>query len=130
MMLVDVRKSRGLTGKGAETLLDEVGVTVNKNLVPFDELPPQEASGIRLGTPACTSRGMGRAEMEQIAGIIDVALSNARDRVLHRRLREETLDLCDRFPIYAGLLRRLYEQDRGAYEVEKQEASSAQQELL
>ena len=117
MMLVDVRKSRGLTGREASDILDEVGITINKNLIPFDDLPPAQASGIRIGTPACTTRGMGPTEMEQIASIIDRALSNPQDRLLHRRLRDETLDLCDRFPIYAGLLRRLYEQDRGAYEL-------------
>lgn len=116
MLVVDVRKSRGLTGKEAEVLLDEIGVTVNKNLVPYDELPPHQASGVRIGTPACTTRGMGDAEMRAIAAIIDRALSNPADKALHSSLRDETLDLCDRFPIYSGLLRRLYEQDRGAYE--------------
>ncbi len=130
MILVDTRQSRGLSGQEAEVLLEEVGITVNRNLIPYDELPPRQASGVRIGTPACTSRGMGPTEMEQIAGIIDSALSNPADRVLHKRLRDETLDLADRFPIYAGLLRRLYEQDHGAYGVPKREASPAQQSLL
>jgi len=117
LMVVDVKKSRDLTGAEASDILDEVGITVNKNLIPFDELPPTKASGFRIGTPAVTTRGMGRSEMEQIADIIDRALSNPADRMLHKRLRDETLDLTDRFPIYAGLLRRLYEQDRGAYEL-------------
>ena len=115
MIVIDVKKSRGLTGAEASDVLDEVGITVNKNLIPFDELPPTKGSGVRIGTPAVTTRGMGGSEMEQIAGIIDRALSNPTDRVLLKRLRDETLDLTDRFPIYAGLLRRLYEQDRGAY---------------
>ena len=130
MTLVDTKKSRGLTGKEAEALLENVGVTVNKNLIPYDELPPAKASGIRIGTPACTSRGMGSAEMEQVANIVDQALSNPGDRMLHRRLRDETLDLCDRFPIYAGLLRRLYEQDHGAYGDEKRGPDTEQQRLL
>ena len=117
MMVLDVMKSRNLTGAEASNILDEVGITVNKNLIPFDELPPVKASGVRIGTPAVTTRGMGRSEMEQIAGIIDRALSHPADRMLHKRLRDETFDLTDRFPIYAGLLRRLYEQDRGAYEL-------------
>jgi glycine hydroxymethyltransferase len=119
MVLVDVKKSKNLTGQEAGDILDEVGITINKNLIPFDTLPPKQASGIRIGTPACTTRRMGPSEMEQIANIVDAALSNPEDRVMHRRLRDETLDMCDRFPIYAGLLRRLYEQDRGAYEVDK-----------
>lgn len=117
MMLVDVKKSRGLTGREATDVLDEAGITVNKNLVPYDELPPTQASGVRIGTPALTTRGMGGDEMEQIAGIMDRALSNPRDRKLRAQLREESLALSDRFPVYAGLLRRLYEQDRGAYEL-------------
>jgi len=117
MVLVDIAKSRGLTGMKATSILDDIGVTVNKNPIPFDNPSPSKWAGIRLGTPAVTTRGMGRSEMEQIAGIIDRALSNPADRILHKRLRDETLDLTDRFPIYAGLLRRLYEQDRGAYEL-------------
>jgi len=119
MVLLDTLSSHKITGDRASKLLDEVGITVNKNLIPFDELPPNKTSGIRIGTPAMTTRRMGQSEMEQIANIIDAALSNPDDRVLLRRLREETLDMCDRFPIYAGLLRRLYEQDRGAYEIDR-----------
>jgi glycine hydroxymethyltransferase len=117
LLVIDTMKSRDLTGAEASNILDEVGITVNKNLIPFDELPPTKASGVRIGTPAVTTRGMRGSEMEQVAGIIDRALSNPTDRMLHKRLRDETLDLTDRFPIYAGLLRRLYEQDRGAYEL-------------
>ncbi len=117
LIVIDTMKSRDLTGAEASNILDEVGITVNKNLIPFDELPPTKASGVRIGTPAVTTRGMRDSEMEQIAGIVDRALSNPTDRMLHKRLRDETLDLTDRFPIYAGLLRRLYEQDRGAYEL-------------
>jgi glycine hydroxymethyltransferase len=131
MMLVDVQKSRGLTGTQATLVLDEVGITINKNPIPFDEPSPARWKGVRLGTPACTTRGMGPEEMKQMAGIIDRALSNPGDRVLHKRLRDESLDLCDRFPIYAGLLRRLYEQDHGAYDVaETGGAGPAQQSLL
>ncbi len=115
MVLVDVKASRSLSGPDATAVLDEVGVTVNKTPIPFDEPSPAAWAGIRLGSPALTTRGMAEAEMSTIAGIIDQALSNPTDRELHKRLRDESLDLCDRFPIYAGLLRRLYEQDKGAY---------------
>jgi glycine/serine hydroxymethyltransferase len=68
-MLVDVYK-RGIMGRDAEACLEKAGITVNKNAIPFDELPPLKASGIRIGTPALTSRGMKEAEMEQIGGWI------------------------------------------------------------
>jgi len=116
LMLVDLR-SRKVTGKQASQVLDEVGITVNKNLLPNDPLPATETSGVRIGSPALTTRGLREPEMERIAHFIDQALSNPYDRHMHRRLREETLDMCDAFPIYAGLLRRLQEQDRGAYDV-------------
>ncbi|MBI3828273.1 MAG: serine hydroxymethyltransferase [Planctomycetes bacterium] len=116
LMLVDLR-SRNITGKLASQILDDVGITVNKNLIPNDPLPATETSGVRIGSPALTTRGLKEPEMERIATIIDSALSNPYDRNIHRRLREETLDLCDAFPIYAGILRRLNEQDRGAYDV-------------
>jgi len=116
LMLVDLR-SRKVTVKQASQVLDEVGITVNKNLIPNDPLPATETSGVRIGSPALTTRGLREPEMERIAHIIDQALSNPYDRHIHRRLREETLDMCDAFPIYAGILRRLQEQDRGAYDV-------------
>ena len=68
-MLVDVTPL-GVTGKEAEQLLDEVGITVNKNAIPFDPLPPNTASGIRVGTPATTTRGFGRPEMRQVGELI------------------------------------------------------------
>ena len=73
LMLVDV-KAKGMTGKDAEHILDSVGITVNKNTIPFDTEKPFVTSGIRLGTPALTTRGMGKAEMKKIASIIDIAL--------------------------------------------------------
>ena len=80
--------------------------------------PPAETGGIRLGTPAVTTRGMGPEEMDLIAELIDRVLSSPDDRRVRKYVREQTLDLCDTFPIYSGLLRRLYEQDRDAYEVD------------
>ncbi|NLJ24875.1 MAG: serine hydroxymethyltransferase [Firmicutes bacterium] len=99
LMLVDVR-GLGLTGKVAEEALDAVGITVNKNTIPFDPESPFITSGIRLGSPAVTTRGMGKAEMEEIADIIYQVLSNSTvDKVLDEaRQRRQTL--CERFPIY------------------------------
>ena len=78
-MLVDVTPL-GVTGKEAEHLLDEVGITVNKNAIPFDPLPPNTASGIRVGSPAVTTRGFGAAEMRRVGELIVRTLSRPRGR--------------------------------------------------
>ena len=103
LMLVDVKSSRGLTGKQAETLLDEVGITVNKNTIPFDMEKPAVCSGLRLGTPAVTTRGMKEAEMEEIADIIDRVLSHPADEAVHQEARERVARLCAAFPLYGGV---------------------------
>lgn len=103
LLLVDV-KSKGLTGKEAETLLDEVGITVNKNLIPFDEEKPMVTSGIRLGTPALTTRGMGEEEMEEIGDIIASVLLHPDDEGVKKQARERVSKLCQRFPLYEGML--------------------------
>jgi glycine hydroxymethyltransferase len=97
-MLIDVM-SLGVSGKDAEHLLDEIGITVNKNQIPFDRQPANTSSGIRVGTPAVTSRGMGPAEMDEIGEIIVDALE-ARDRPdALARLASRVTDICDRFPV-------------------------------
>lgn len=96
LVLVDVRP-HGLTGAQAERLLEEVGVTVNKNAIPFDPHKPTVTSGIRLGTPAVTTRGMGPAEMVEIAEIIAQAL---KERTPQGRARDAVRRLCERFPLY------------------------------
>jgi glycine hydroxymethyltransferase len=116
LMLVDLR-SRKLTGKQASTILEEVGITVNKNLIPNDPLPPTETSGIRIGSPALTTRGYKEPEMEKIVDVMDRSLSNPYDHELHRKLRKETMELCDAFPIYVGMQRSLHETGEGAYVV-------------
>lgn len=116
LMLVDLR-SRKLTGKQASTILEEVGITVNKNLIPNDPLPATETSGIRIGSPALTTRGFKEPEMEKIVDVMDRSLSNPYDHELHRRLRKETMELCDAFPIYVGLRSALRETGEGAYVV-------------
>jgi glycine hydroxymethyltransferase len=99
LMLVDLT-GKGITGKEAEEALDRAGITLNKNSVPFDERPPAVTSGIRLGTPCVTTRGMGGAEMAEIADIIDAVIQNSRDDAELGALRERVLALCSGFPIY------------------------------
>jgi glycine hydroxymethyltransferase len=98
LMLVDVTPL-GVTGKEAEALLDEVGITVNKNAIPFDALPPNTASGIRLGTPATTTRGFGTTEMRAIARIITDAIARRDDPAALARLRAEAGEIAGRFPV-------------------------------
>lgn len=94
--------NRGITGKEAESRLDAVGVTVNKNTVPFETTSPFVTSGIRIGTPAATTRGFKEAEMEAISGIMDVALSdNYQTNV--EQLRKKVYDLCSQKPLYPAL---------------------------
>lgn len=96
LVLLDVR-SKNLTGKKAEALLDEVGVATNKNTIPFDPESPFTTSGIRLGTPAVTTRGMKEEEMKEIAEIITLALDESIDREV---IQEKVSKLCERFPLY------------------------------
>ncbi|NCO41997.1 MAG: serine hydroxymethyltransferase [Armatimonadetes bacterium CG_4_10_14_3_um_filter_66_18] len=100
LMLVNLN-NRNLTGKEAETRLGEVEITVNKNMVPFDERSPMVTSGMRIGTPAVSTRGMAPAEMAQIAEIIDQALSDRYDDRVRQELRTRVRALCDRFPLYS-----------------------------
>jgi glycine hydroxymethyltransferase len=98
LMLVDVTPL-GVTGAEAEHLLDEIGITVNKNGIPFDPLPPNTASGIRLGTPATTSRGFGEDEMGAVGRIIIEAIRTRDDPAAHRRLAAEVAEIVARFPV-------------------------------
>lgn len=102
LILVDVR-SRGLSGKEAEDVLSKVDITVNKNQIPFDGLPPVTSSGIRLGTPAATSRGMDAADMAEVARIICEALEARGDARHLERLRERVGGLCRKRPLYPEL---------------------------
>src|SRR5438093_4595027 len=99
LMLVDVF-SQGATGKAAEAALDKAGITVNKNAIPFDQNPPMVASGIRIGTPAVTTRGMREAEMELIGELITRALKARDDDRALAMVRSEVETLCRRFPLY------------------------------
>ncbi|WP_206811219.1 serine hydroxymethyltransferase [Paradesulfitobacterium ferrireducens] len=102
LMLVDVRP-KDLTGKDAEHILDEVGITVNKNTIPFDTASPFVTSGIRIGTPAATSRGMNPAAMEGIAEAIDMALTAQDEPDKLAKAREIVNALCREFPLYPNL---------------------------
>jgi glycine hydroxymethyltransferase len=99
LVLVDVF-SKGITGKAAEAALGQAGITVNKNAIPFDQNPPMVASGIRIGTPAMTTRGMGEAEMDTIADLIARALGGAADPRVLDGVRTEVEQLCRKFPLY------------------------------
>ena len=99
LMLVDVF-SRGITGKVAEAALGKAGITVNKNAIPFDQNPPMTASGIRVGTPAVTTRGMREAEMEIIGELIARALQTPDDETSLAMVREDVEALCRKFPLY------------------------------
>jgi glycine hydroxymethyltransferase len=98
LMLVDVTPL-GVTGKEAEASLDAIGITVNKNAIPYDRHPPNIASGIRLGTPAVTSRGFGTAEMEQLGHLIARAIATREDAGEQARLAGEVAAIADRFPV-------------------------------
>ena len=91
--------SGGVTGKEAEHLLDEIGITVNKNGIPYDPLPPNTASGIRLGTPATTSRGFGEGEMRSVGRIIIEAIRSREDESVQRRLAGEVAEIVARFHV-------------------------------
>ena len=101
LMLVDLTGT-GVTGKEAEEALDKAGVTVNKNAIPYDSKPPAITSGIRLGTPCVTTRGMGASEMEEIADIISGVVKNIQDASLAARMNKRVQALCTKFPIYAS----------------------------
>ncbi|MFL5681847.1 MAG: serine hydroxymethyltransferase [Chloroflexota bacterium] len=98
LLLVDVTPL-GVTGKEAEHLLDEIGITVNKNAIPFDTLPPNTASGIRIGTPATTSRGFGPDEMRAVARLIVEAIRRRDEPATHARLAGEVNEIVNRFPV-------------------------------
>jgi glycine hydroxymethyltransferase len=104
LVLVDLRPKR-LTGKVAETALEKAGITVNKNAIPFDPEKPAVTSGIRIGTPAVTTRGMREEEMRLIGQLIAEVLQDVTDETRQRRVRDKVRELCQQFPLYAERLR-------------------------
>ena len=103
LVLLDLRGS-GVTGKEGEAALASAGITTNKNAIPFDPLPPSVASGIRIGTPGITTRGMKEDEVRQIGELISKVLLNYDNEALLETCKKEVNDLCVRFPIYTNLL--------------------------
>jgi glycine hydroxymethyltransferase len=103
LFMIDVAASAGLTGKVAEKALEAAGITVNKNTIPYDQNPPLVASGIRIGTPAVTSRGMKETEMELIADLIEPVLKKPEDEQVRDEVRRRVETLCAHFPLYDAL---------------------------
>lgn len=99
VFLVDVA-AKGLTGKVAEKALQSADITVNKNTIPYDENPPLVASGIRVGTPATTTRGMGEPEMDIIGDLIAAVLSSPEDESVIENVRSRVHELCGQYPLY------------------------------
>jgi len=102
LMLVDL-KEKGITGADASNILEEVNITVNKNLIPFDLKSPAVTSGIRIGTPAVTTRGMKEFQMRQIAGFINAAIEGSDDVLKLKDIKQQVLQLTKRFPLYPEL---------------------------
>lgn len=103
LFLVDLLSSKGITGMEAQEALERSGIMVNKNLIPFDTKSPNVASGIRIGTPAITTRGMKENEMELICDLIDRALKEIDNESLHLEIKEEVKTLCKKFPFYSRI---------------------------
>ena len=98
-MLIDLTK-KNVSGKKAEFELEKVGITTNKNMIPYDERSPLVTSGIRLGTPSLTSRGMGTDEMKIVARLIDEILKNIGNDYKYEKVKNEIAELCNSFPLY------------------------------
>lgn len=99
LLLLDIKSKWNITGKDAENILDSVNITVNKNTIPFDKEKPFLASGIRIGTPALTTRGMKEKEMIEIAHIIDQALNNNQNQEVLSSLKNKVIELCNKYPL-------------------------------
>jgi glycine hydroxymethyltransferase len=102
LVLIDL-SNKNITGKLAENRLEKAGITTNKNMVPFDEKSPMITSGIRIGTPAITTRGMETKEMKQIAAFIDIVLKNIDDDSIITKVRSSVVELCSSFKLYPNL---------------------------
>ena len=101
----EIPHPRNLTGKVAEKALDAAGITVNKNAIPFDPNPPMVTSGLRIGTPAVTTRGMGEAEMKTIADLIAEVLAAPEDASIQARVKVKVKELTSAFPLYESAIR-------------------------
>ncbi len=108
LFLVDLT-NKNVTGRDAAATLDRAGITVNKNLIPFDKTSPFVTSGVRIGTPAVTTRGMKESEMAVIAELIDRVVTNLSDESVISDVKNQVLKLVKKFPLYDGLVKRLEE---------------------
>ncbi|MEM7819312.1 MAG: serine hydroxymethyltransferase [Candidatus Aenigmatarchaeota archaeon] len=99
LILVDMT-NKGLTGKETESILEEVNIYVNKNMIPFDTRKPSDPSGIRLGTPTLTTRGMKESEMKFVGELINKAIENKDNNIVKEKIRKDVLELCNKFPFY------------------------------
>ena len=99
MLLIDLRPQK-LTGKDAESMLDEINITVNKNTIPFDPESPFVTSGLRMGTPALTTRGFTTADMDEVADIIAQALTRFNEKGVKAELKSRVKELCQSHPLY------------------------------
>ncbi|PIN84051.1 serine hydroxymethyltransferase, partial [Candidatus Micrarchaeota archaeon CG11_big_fil_rev_8_21_14_0_20_47_5] len=104
LILIDLT-NKEISGKQAEGALDESNITCNKNMVPFDKRSPFDPSGIRLGTPALTTRGMKEGEMKEVGSFIARVISNWQDEEVKRKVKGEVVELTKRFPLYPNLYR-------------------------
>jgi glycine hydroxymethyltransferase len=102
VVLIDLT-NKNISGKLAEKTLERAGITVNKNMVPFDKKSPFVTSGIRIGSPAITTRGMGEGEMVQIINFIDKIINNIEDESIIKKVKTEVQTLCSLFPLYNEL---------------------------
>jgi glycine hydroxymethyltransferase len=99
MVLIDVFSSKGVSGKEAEVALDEIGITVNKNMIPEDTRGPMDPSGLRIGVPAITTRGMKEGEIRRICKWINEAIENRENISVLKKLRKEVMKMCGKFPV-------------------------------
>jgi len=101
LMLIDLRKAYpDVSGAMAETWLGQANIVVNKNMIPYDARKPMETSGLRIGSPAATTRGMGPDEMRKVAGLIDRVLASRGEKATIDKVRGEVLELCEQFPVH------------------------------
>ena len=109
LMLVDLL-NKSVSGRDAARALDKAGITVNKNLIPYDKKTAMITSGVRLGTPAVTTRGMKEPEMKLVAGLIDEVITNVKDKKKIKEIKAKIKSLTNKFPLYKELIRTMESQ--------------------
>ena len=104
LLMVDVKSSLDITGKEAETILDSINITCNKNMIPYDTLKPNVTSGIRLGSAAMTTRGLNKDDFKEIGKIISLALKNKDDENILNELKIRVKNITDKYPLYKDVI--------------------------